>query len=143
MMMVTDEQDADTDFAEIVTTNEDFPTSIWKQLKDEIETPATPPVRCFFNWELLFPQLRLLQENIEIIKQETKNIPQVRTKKQYFPMRSPCKHMNLIIASGFLGRRTILRYQADIVIRIGQYFPYFIHSQQITCKTFSGILMFA
>ena len=63
--------------------NEADPTSIWQFKIEQDNIPALYASSCFFNWELLYPQLRLLLKNIEIIKQEAKSIPKVILKGNF------------------------------------------------------------
>eukprot|EP01036_Dinobryon_divergens_P025987 gene25987-34587_t len=60
------------------TVSSDDATSIWRQFKvvgveDDASIASTSS--CFFDWEHIYPQLKLLLENIDIIKQEAKSIP--------------------------------------------------------------------
>ena len=103
--MVT-EQDTDFSKVEVEVVNEDYPTSIWNQLKfeNDVETSATTSIMskgggCFFNWELLFPELRLLKDNIDIIKQEIQNIPQVISKKLHSSFISTNDSTNFQVGS--------------------------------------------
>lgn len=62
------------------TVSSDDATSIWRQFKvvgveDDASIASTSS--CFFDWEHIYPQLKLLLENIDIIKQEAKSIPKV------------------------------------------------------------------
>ena len=62
------------------TDSSDDPTSIWRQLKAagvEDDTSFASTSSCFFDWEHIYPQLKLLLENIDMIKQEAKSIPKV------------------------------------------------------------------
>jgi hypothetical protein len=66
--------------------------------------------QCFYSWREIYPELELLLDNIEIIKEESRSIGQVRLCTQFIYSREfmiPNAPHSLSQHSGYPGQRTI------------------------------------
>lgn len=76
-----------------------------------LEYPPDLPSRNFFYWKNLYPELEYMFDNLEVIREEANNIPQVLSflcsRQRGDLVRSHC-FCNVFVCSGFLGPKTTL-----------------------------------
>lgn len=112
------------------------PNVVGNNRKEEIITFMSDG-GCFFNWQYVYPQLSLLQNNIDVLKEEAKNIHQV-VKCRIFLENSSI--LVMVSLSGFLGRRIILLFEATAITAIGLFSHYYILFLPMKCMFISNIV---
>lgn len=93
----------------------------YNEEEDYPEEDLTPN---FYDWKDIFPQLKVLIDSIDIIKEEAKNIKNVKHDKLYFILYNT--HIFFFFLSGFLGLKIIMLKN---LIKNGQFFLFSTHFQ--------------